>query len=289
MLCRWRGSAAPLNFVRPTEVDQALELLSSQPWTILAGGTDYYPALQSQAPRSPVLDISNLTVLRGIVEHPDHTRIGALTTWTDIVRAVLPPAFTALQQAALEVGSVQIQNRATIAGNLCNASPAADGVPALLVLDASVELQSKEGHRTLPLSEFIQGNRRTARAPEELVTAILLPRGSLAGSSAFSKLGARRYLVISIGMVAVRLEVDNEIIQRASVAIGSCSEVACRLPLVENALEGAPLNAADQLIDQSHLPQLSPISDIRATAEYRHAAALQLVRRTVMTCIGTTH
>ena len=109
-------------------------------WRILAGGTDFYPALGAKPLRENVLDINGLAELRGIAETPAHIVIGARTTWTDIVRAPLPPAFDALKQAAREVGSVQIQNAGTVAGNICNASPAADGVPALLVLDAEVEL-----------------------------------------------------------------------------------------------------------------------------------------------------
>jgi CO/xanthine dehydrogenase FAD-binding subunit len=271
-----------LNFARPAALSEALELLEGDVWTILAGGTDYYPSLRSEVPRSQVLDISQLRELRGVTQQHDAYRIGALTTWTDIVSATLPPAFLALQQAAREVGSVQIQNRASVGGNLCNASPAADGVPPLLILDASVELHSHSGTRVLPLQSYIQGNRRTARQPDELLSAILIPREAVAGNSAFMKLGARRFLVISIGMVAARLVVEDDVIQRAAVAIGSCSEVACRLSSLEKTLQGqAVKNWSDDLVEPSLLQSLQPISDIRATAEYRSAAAAALVRRTV--------
>src|SRR6185312_12387938 len=107
-----------------------------------------------------VVDLSALATLRGIRFERDHIRIGGRTTWTDIIRADLPPAFAGLQAAAREVGSVQIQNSGTIAGNLCNASPAADGVPPLVAFDAEVELISQRGTRRLPLAQFITGNRR---------------------------------------------------------------------------------------------------------------------------------
>lgn len=268
-------------YAQPTSLAEAVTLLGDGGWTVLAGGTDVYPALGENPLTSPVMDISRLGDLRGIAPAPDGgIRIGALTTWTDIVRASLPPAFRALQQAAREVGSVQIQNRATIAGNLCNASPAADGVPPLLALDARVELASRSGNRTLPLSDFIQGNRKTARDSGELLTFIHVPAAGLQGNSAFFKLGSRRYLVISIAMIAARLAADgNGIITGAAVAVGACSAVAQRLPALESALIGQNLQTAAGIAAPQHLAALSPIDDVRAPAGYRMDAALEGVRR----------
>ena len=268
-------------YAQPTSLAEAVTLLGDGGWTVLAGGTDVYPALGETPLTSPVMDISRLGDLRGIAPAPDGgIRIGALTTWTDIVRASLPPAFRALQQAAREVGSVQIQNRATIAGNLCNASPAADGVPPLLALDARVELASRSGNRTLPLSDFIQGNRKTARDSGELLTFIHVPAAGLQGNSAFFKLGSRRYLVISIAMIAARLAADgNGIITGAAVAVGACSAVAQRLPALESAIIGQNLQAAAGIAAPQHLAALSPIDDVRAPAGYRMDAALEGVRR----------
>lgn len=268
-------------YAQPTSLAEAVTLLGDGGWTVLAGGTDVYPALGENPLTSPVMDISRLGDLRGIAPAPDGgIRIGALTTWTDIVRASLPPAFRALQQAAREVGSVQIQNRATIAGNLCNASPAADGVPPLLALDARVELASRSGNRALPLSDFIQGNRKTARDSGELLTFIHVPAAGLQGNSAFFKLGSRRYLVISIAMIAARLAADgNGIITGAAVAVGACSAVAQRLPALESALIGQNLQAAAGIAAPQHLAALSPIDDVRAPAGYRMDAALEGVRR----------
>ncbi|TIP38393.1 MAG: xanthine dehydrogenase family protein subunit M, partial [Mesorhizobium sp.] len=121
-----------IRYAKPTTVDEALALLGEDRWRILAGGTDFYPAQGAKPFRDNILDINGLAELRGIEETDEYWWIGARTTWTDIVRLPLPPAFDALKSAAREVGSVQIQNVASIAGNLCNASPAADGVPALL-------------------------------------------------------------------------------------------------------------------------------------------------------------
>ena len=150
-------------------------------------------------------------------------RIGATTTWSDIASADLPPAFDALKAAARDVGAVQIQNRGTIAGNVCNASPAADGVPPLLILDAEVELASRRGTRRLALDAFISGARSTLLAPDEVMTAVVTPLPAPTMRSAFFKLGARRYLVISIVIVAVALDVVEGIVRDARIAVGACS------------------------------------------------------------------
>ena len=202
------------------------------------------------------------------------------------MRAPLPRSFDALKSAAREVGSVQIQNRGTVAGNLCNASPAADGVPPLLVLDAEVELTSQAGVRRMPLADFIVGNRKTCRKQDELLTAVLIPRTADDGKSVFLKLGARRYLVISISMVAVVVQEEDGKIREARIAVGSCSAAAQRL----NALEGhlAGVSMRDDLgaaVKPEHLSSLSPIDDVRATAEYRVDASLRLVRRALNLCV----
>ncbi|OED40110.1 xanthine dehydrogenase [Chromatiales bacterium (ex Bugula neritina AB1)] len=275
-----------MNYARPQKLEYALDLLRDSDWTILAGGTDFYPALAGQAPSFPVLDITAIPDLRSVSETSDEVRIGALATWTDVITSPLPPAFKALQQAGVEVGSVQIQNRATVAGNVCNASPAADGVPPLLCLDAQVELLSHRGARRVPLEKYIQGNRRTQCAGDELVSAIVVPRPSITGTSAFRKLGARRYLVISIAMVAIRIEVASGRVESLSIAVGSCSEVAMRLPAAEKAIVGELASkGVEAKIEQQHLSALLPIDDIRSPASYRRHAALQLIRHTIASCI----
>lgn len=274
-------------YAKPTTVDEALALLGEDRWRILAGGTDFYPAQGAKPFRDNVLDINGLAELRGIAETHDHWRIGARTTWTDIVRHPLPAAFDALKSAAREVGSVQIQNVASVAGNLCNASPAADGVPALLTLDADVELRSAKAIRHLPLGAFILGNRRTALQPGEMVTAIRVPKRSAIGASAFVKLGARRYLVISIAMAAARLVVENGVVVDAAIAVGSCSAVARRLAGVEAALRGRPVDAAlAEAVLSAPIDELSPIADVRGSAEYREQAAREIVARAVRAASG---
>src|SRR6202795_491825 len=186
-----------------------MALLAAGETQILSGGTDFYPALGDRVVHGPVVDVSALGELRGVSSAAGCFRIGGLTTWTEIIRTPLPRCFDALKSAAREVGGVQIQNRGTVAGNLCNASPAADGVPPLLALDAEVELVSNVGVRRLPLADFIVGNRKTQMKADELLTAVLVPRALENAASMFVKLGARRYLVISISMVAVVVKMSD--------------------------------------------------------------------------------
>lgn len=271
-------------YAKPETVEEALMLLSDGAWRILAGGTDFYPAQGSRPLRDNVLDINGLSGLRGIVRDGGDFVIGARTTWTDIVRADLPPAFDALKLAGREVGSVQIQNMGTVAGNLCNASPAADGVPALMVLDAEIVLRSSRGERRLPLQNFLLGNRRTDRQPHELVTALRIPARAAAGRSSFFKLGARRYLVISIAMAAVRIAMDDAgRIAEAAIAVGACSAVAQRLPLLEKVLVGrVPDASLADAVEAGHLAVLAPIDDVRGSAAYRREAAREIVARALL-------
>ena len=276
-------------YARPRSLDEALGLLAGSRWRVLAGGTDFYPALGAAPLRDDVLDITLLRdELAGISEIDGHYVIGGLTRWADVVRAALPPAFDALRQAGREVGSVQIQNRATIAGNLCNASPAADGVPPLLALDAEVELRSQGCRRLVPLAAFIRGNRRTAISADELLTAIRVPKPAARGRSAFVKLGARRYLVISIAMAAARISVDGDgRVAAAAIAVGACSPVARRLRALEQDLIGKPAKETlGNAVEPRHLAALSPIEDVRGTAAYRVEAAREIVARALRSTVG---
>jgi len=267
-------------FLQPKSVDAALAMMAEPGARLLAGGTDFFPAQGERVIDHPVIDISRLADLRGITTTPTHIRIGGAATWSEIVAQPLPRGFDALKAAAREIGSIQIQNRGTIAGNLCNASPAADSVPPLMVLEAEVELLSTAGTRRLPLGAFILGNRKTALLPGEMVSAILVPRDAAARASAFGKLGARRYLVISIAMIAVAISLENGRVGQARIAVGACSAVAQRLADAEAALMGCQdVSDIPDRLDARHLAGLAPIDDVRATAGYRRDAALTLLRR----------
>ena len=278
-----KGPEQTPRYARPRALDEALQLRESGA-QIVAGGTDFYPARVGRPlydrDVACVLDLTGLTELCGIREEVSQFRIGALTSWTEIAEAPLPAQFYCLQAAAREVGGRQIQNRGTIGGNLCNASPAADGVPALLALGAEIELVSGAGKRRLALSDFILGPRKTALRADEIASAILIPKAKGAAHSSFVKLGARKYLVISIVMAAGYLDVVGSRIAEARIAVGSCSPVAQRLPALEAALKGeVAISNLARVVKPEHLAPLAPIDDVRASADYREEAALVVVRR----------
>ena len=276
-----------LLYFRPSSLQDALNVLADTRATILAGGTDVFPTLGERPLSGAVLDISALEEIKAIQFEPEHIVFGGRATWSEVLSAALPRGFEGLKAAAREIGSVQIQNQATVAGNLCNASPAADGVAALLALDAEVVLSSRDGSRTLPLCDFILGNRNTARRPDELLTSIRVPRRVESAVSTFFKLGARRYLVISIVMVAANLVLDEDrFIREALVCVGSCSPVAQRLPDLERSLTGQPARTGlGKLVKPKHIAHLTPIDDVRATSAYRCDAARTLVERALEACV----
>jgi len=268
---------------RPGKLKDALAVLATTGARPVAGCTDVFAATEAQNLGGDVLDVTAIEGLRGISETASGWRIGAATTWRDIVDVRLPRAFDMLQQAAREVGGAQVQNAGTVAGNICNASPAADGMPPLLALDAQIELVSERGLRVLDLAQFVTGPRETVLRSDELVSAILLPSKSARGHSRFLKLGARKHLVISIAMVAVRLAVEEGEITDAAICVGACGPVAKRASALETSLVGASREGADQLVRPALLKDvLAPISDVRGDAAYREAAALEIVQRSIV-------
>ena len=277
-MARFQPGTRTLDYFSPTTLDDAFERLSARNVDIVAGGTDFYPARPQGPLKSDLLDVTRIAGLSGITQTSDGWRIGAATRWSEIFRADLPAAFAGLQASAREVGSLQIQNAGTVAGNLCNASPAADGVPPLLTLDAEVEIGSARGIRTVALSNFITGVRKTDLQDDEMVTALLLPEPPAHARGAFEKLGSRRYLVISITMTAAVIGLDAEgRIDHARVAVGACSPVAQRLTALETDLIDKTLGEIE--VTQAHLAPLSPIDDVRGSGEYRlDAVAEQCLR-----------
>ncbi|MEM0906167.1 MAG: FAD binding domain-containing protein [Pseudomonadota bacterium] len=271
-------------YFAPQTLDETYRLLTRPSARVLAGGTDFFAAMPDGPIGCDIVDITRINALASITQTPDGGwRIGACVTWSDVVNADLPPVFDGLKAAARDVGAIQIQNTATLAGNLCNASPAADGVPPLLTLNAQVELTAQDGVRRIPLGDFITGPRQTALQQGELLTAILVAPHAPNATSAFVKLGARRYLVISIAMVAAVLIPDESgRVAQARVAVGACSAVAQRLTALETALIGAPLADTASMVRQAHVAPLTPIDDVRGSAAYRTDAAQELIRRALI-------
>lgn len=298
---------------RPHRLDEALTLLAHRPCYVLAGGTDlrvvpngpgsgFLPLSPPPLPAdTPVLDITALESLQGWHRRPDGSLwIGALCRWAALAEASLPAWAEGLGQAARCVGSTQIRHQATLGGNLCTASPAADSLPPLLCLDPLLTLISAErGERRLPLADFLLGPRRTALAADELLLGLTLapPERPLARSG-FAKLAARQHLTIAILSVAGLVVWDDSgILRQLRLAVGAASPVPCRLPVLETHLAGSPasdLAARAQAALQSPpaapgdaphasspdpLAPLSPIDDIRADAPYRLEAAREMIPR----------
>ena len=276
-------------YYRPDKINEALDSLSREKLTIAAGCTDLLPSTQQDNLGDNILDISGIKSLRNIDFENGFRRIGSGVTWTDIVENNnLPKCYDMLKECSLQIGSQQIQNLGTIGGNLCNASPAADGVPCLLSLDASIELLSVNGKRVLKLEDFIKGSRKTELQNNEILSAILIPKEAEIGRSSFLKLGARKYLVISIAMIACKLNLEKDIISDIAISVGSCSAVAKRIKSLENLLIGKSIK--DELttiiLNYDYENYLSPINDIRGTNNYRLKASKVLVKDTIIKTIN---
>lgn len=264
-------------YLRPTTLAAALAARAERPCSVLAGGTDHFPLRATQPRSETVLDIGAIASLRGIERRAEGWWIPALATWSDVIAAPLPAAFDGLKHAARQVGGRQIQNAGTLVGNLCHASPAADGIPCLLALNACVVLESLRGARVVTVADFVTGPRSTLLRQDELATGLLVPDAG--GVGRFEKLGARAYLVISVVMVAAWARLERGVIVEARVAVGACGPRAVLLAELAASLAGQ--RPADAAISAAALAGLSPIDDIRAPAAYRHRAALELVRRAV--------
>lgn len=277
--------APEFGFARPASLAEAFALMKEHgPGArLLAGGTDLLVQMKMER-FSPdlVISLSGVKDLDGITTG-DGLTIGAATTiWTISKSTAVGAQFAALREACNAFSTVSIMFMGTLGGNLCNASPAADGVPALLTLDAVVELASARGTRRLPLADFLTGPRQTARAADEVLLALHLPAPALTGRSAFLKLGARAHLVISIAMVAVRCVTVGGIVTEMAASVGACGPVATRLPWVEAALTGAPVaGLSGRIRPEDVASHLSPIDDVRASAAYRTEAATELLCRAV--------
>jgi CO/xanthine dehydrogenase FAD-binding subunit len=275
-------------YYRPDNINDAIATLSKGELTIAAGCTDLFPTTQEDSLGSNILDISAIKSLRTVSIENGFRRIGSGTTWSDLENEELPTCYEMLKECSSQIGSRQIQNVGTIGGNLCNASPAADGVPCLLSLDASIELISINGKRILKLEDFIKGSRNTELKKNEILSAILIPQKAERGRSSFVKLGARKYLVISIAMVACKINLDGDIISDITISIGSCSAVAKRLRELENILIGKSTNSdliAD-IYDFQYQNHISPIDDIRGTNEYRLEVSRVLVKDSIIETIN---
>ena len=269
-----QGSIANRALLEPTSLDDALRLLRDEgPLVPLAGCTDLYVALNfGTLPASRFLNLWNLDELRAIGVAGGVLSIGALATYTDVIRSPLVRRrLPMLVAAAREVGGVQIQNRGTIGGNVANASPAGDTLPVLAAADAIVVLHSADGVRRVPFTAFYTGYRQSVRRPDELIVALEIP--SSRGRQWFRKVGTRAAQAISKVVMAA---VEPPGREAPRIAVGSVAPTVVRLPSTEAALAGgASIEDAQRIL----LEEIAPIDDLRSTAEYRRRVAANLLAR----------
>jgi len=260
-----------LELLEPRSLDEALAMLRDEgPLTPLAGCTDVYVDFNfGTRDDRRFINLWGLTALRGISVRGDVLRLGALTTYAEMIRsAEVVARLPILAAAAREVGGVQIQNRGTLGGNVANASPAGDTLPVLAVAEATVVLVSAAGERRVSFTGFYTGYRQTVARPDELILAIEVP--PVEGRPWFRKVGTRRAQAISkVVMAAVRAP-------RPRIALGSVAPTVIRAANTEAALAaGASLDEAERAL----LAEIHPIDDIRSTAAYRRRVAANLLRR----------
>lgn len=269
---------------RPASLAQAIEALARSPGLIpVAGCTDFMvaPAVKRAAVEG-VLDLLSIPELRGIRDTPHGLEIGAAVTFTEIAASpFVRQWFPALVEAASQVGGWQIQNRATLGGNLANASPAGDSLPVLLALDAVVIVAGPHGEREVLHSEFHVGYRRTALAPGELIARVRLPRPEPGSRQAFRKVGTRQAQAISKVAVAMLGRARDGVVRELRLGAASVAATPVRLRAAEAAALGQPVAAAAARAAEAAAAEVEPIDDVRSTADYRRHALSTVVRRLV--------
>lgn len=268
-------SHAPV--LNPKTLDDALQMRADHPRAQpIAGGTDLMVTIEGGGPAPiQVLNLWGIDALNGIDDGPDGVRIGALATWTQIVRsAVCQTHAPALVEAAQTVGARQIQNRGTLGGNIANASPAGDSLPVLLALDAVVEVASVRGTRRIAMDDLYTGYRALSLAPDELIVAVHLPHIHPGDRQHYRKVGTRMAQSISKVMLGARIRLEGDIVTEARIAFGSIAATPIRIKAVEAALVGKPIDPST-----SELLHIQPIDDIRSTAAYRTAVARKILFR----------
>lgn len=266
----------------PTNLDEALRLLAAEPgiWRPFAGGTDLMVLLEAnKLAHKRFVSLWNLPELRGIEAVDNAVRLGAMTTYTQIQQhATLREEFPMLCEAASWTGAVAIQNRGTIGGNIANASPAADSLPALLVYEAEVELISATGTRRVAYRDFHTGYKTTVMREDELIKAIHLPRATAGWRQHSRKVGTRKAQAISKVCIAAMAQVDGGTINDIRLAYGSVAPTPVRVWKTEAALKGQKVDSA--FINSARaelLNELKPIDDVRSTADYRSQVAANIL------------
>jgi xanthine dehydrogenase small subunit len=258
----------------PETLAEAYALLSQRgrAISVIAGGTDLMVLMNAHMLNAvEYLDIWRIDELRGISDQGDALRVGALATYTQLIRSrLIQRHVPALVSASRTIGAIQIQNRGTIGGNIVNASPAGDSLPVLAAYDAEVEIGSARGVRCVPFTEFYTGYRRTVLEPDELVLAVRIPKLKEGERDFFWKVGTRRAQAISKTVVAARTLASRKTIDKISIGVGSVAPTVIRARQTERLLSGAALTPT--LIEEACrliAREITPITDLRSTEHYR--------------------
>ncbi len=274
-----RSNVLQYDLTAPATLEAVLEILAYEPgeYTLIAGGTEIMVALAAgRLAAKKLVSINHLQELRFIAVTPEAITIGSGTTFTDLRKhPVIQSDFPLLKQAASWTGSIANQNRATLGGNIVNASPAADTPPALLACEATLTLVSKRGTRTMPYTDFHLGYKKTALAPDELLHSIHIKR-NLNGYIPYTrKVGTRNAQAISkVALAALCLTAEG-VVKDIRIGAASLQDRPARLTATEQALLNQPITPATIAAARAALlTETHPIDDIRSTAKYRaHVAA----------------
>ncbi len=267
-----------MKYLSPHSIEELTHVLqSADHFTILAGGTDVLPQWQDNPSLKPnvLVDIKKINELNVIKSTDSEIRIGALTTVQELKKShLLEPNLKAIREAACQFAGVQIRHRATIGGNICNASPAGDLIPSLYVYNAVIEIFGPNGNKKVPIQEFITGVGQTALEDGEIVTSIIIPKTK--EKSIFYKLGLRQSMAIAVVNFAITYELEeNNRWKSLQIAAGSVAPTVVYLnAFTDSVLNGGDIDESIQLVDND----ISPIDDIRATANYRRLALKNVIR-----------
>ena len=271
------------DFVSPKTLPELMSLLGELSGDFIAGGTDLLPKMKrNQFSTSMLIDVSQIDQLRFIHKKNDSIEIGALTTHQDIVDSeILVEFHPALVSAAKTIGCEQTRNRGTLGGNIANASPAADTIPPLLVFDADLHLLGVTGEKTLSLNDFFIGSGRTKLEVGELIQSVSFKLVKGDWGTSFIKLGKRNGMAISVvSAAAVVIFAGDGKITQARISLGSVAPRVVRSPRAEKILIGQyPTSEIFEQASQACIEDISPISDIRSSAEYRRRSVKVIVKR----------
>ncbi|MBT3283510.1 xanthine dehydrogenase family protein subunit M [Candidatus Bathyarchaeota archaeon] len=272
----------------PESVSEALSLLVElENASPVIGGSDLMIAMRNGviAP-SHVVDLNEINELNYIKEEAGVIKIGATATHTQVASNLIVAQVHSLVDSVSRIGSPQIRNRGTITGNICNASPAADSAPPLLVHGAEVEIKSLDGSRVIPIADLFTGPKMNCLETGELLTEIRIPVPPAGAASSYKRIGRRKAFTLSVVSSAAYIQMDDETCTDAKVAFGSVAITPIRVPEAENLLKGSKLDketikAASKAVYEA----VKPITDVRGTAEYRKDMCPVLMRRAIDQCL----